>query len=291
MRLGLLAPAFVGMLGVAGCATSPIPTAPVAAAVAPAAGEAPAGMQYLYGSGEAAAASRQAWNALVAYAGERVRQRPRDGVVLAKGATLAAPAFEPCGAKPYAAVFDVDETVLLNRGFEYDAATGQPYSDARWQAYEVTGVTTTVATPGAKEGLDALRRLGVTVVFNTNRAADHLDATVAALTRAGLGPAVHGETLFLKGDDATGSRKDARRERIADRYCVIAMGGDQLGDFTDLFNGSGAVALRRDATGTAALARLWGRGWFVLPNPVYGTALKGTLDEIFPADARWAPEP
>jgi len=32
---------------------------------------------------------------------------------------------------------------------------------------------------------------------------------------------------------------------------------------------------------------LWGKGWFVLPNPLYGTALKGGVDEVFPADKRW----
>ncbi|SEM45980.1 5'-nucleotidase, lipoprotein e(P4) family [Sphingomonas gellani] len=251
----------------------------------------PAGMQYLYGSGEAAAISIQAWNALTGYVEERVRQRPVSGVVLEEDATLAAPRFASCDRKPYAAVFDVDETVLLNRGFEYDAASGRPYEDARWRAYEITGGTTTVAVPGAKAGIDALRRLGVTVIFNSNRAAANVEATRVAIERAGLGPAVHGETLFLKGDDNTGSLKDARRWRIADRYCVIAMGGDQLGDFSDLFNAPATPAARRSAAEAPAVAGLWGRGWFVLPNPVYGTALKGTLDDIFPADARWAPEP
>jgi hypothetical protein len=32
---------------------------------------------------------------------------------------------------------------------------------------------------------------------------------------------------------------------------------------------------------------LWGHGWFVLPNPVYGTALKGDIDDVFPKDRRW----
>ena len=36
-----------------------------------------------------------------------------------------------------------------------------------------------------------------------------------------------------------------------------------------------------------AVARLWGAGWFVLPNPVYGSALKGGFDDLFPADRRW----
>ena len=32
---------------------------------------------------------------------------------------------------------------------------------------------------------------------------------------------------------------------------------------------------------------LWGRGWFMLPNPVYGTGLGAGWDESFPPDRRW----
>ena len=67
------------------------------------------------------------------------------------------------------------------------------------------------------------------------------------------------------------------------------MVGDQLGDFTDLFNAADTpVAVRRNSVGGTLLAPLWGAGWFMLPNPVYGAGLKGGLDEIFPPDARWA---
>lgn len=281
------------MLGasLSGCIVAPVGVAPASVAAPVRIGGVPAGMQYLYGSGEAAAISQQAWTAPTGYTASQVRARPAASVVLDEGATLSAPRYVPCGAKPLAAVFDVDETVLLNRGFEYDAATGEPYSDARWRAYEITGGTTTIAVPGAREALTALRRMGVTVIFNSNRAADNAAATTAAIERAGLGPAVHLQTLFLKGDDTTGSLKDARRRRIAARYCVIAMGGDQLGDFSDLLNDPATPSARRATTMAAPLAAKWGAGWFVLPNPVYGTALKGGLDDIFPNDARWAPEP
>jgi len=248
----------------------------------------PAGMQYLYGSGEAAAGSQQVWRGLVGYVTQQLRARPREGVVLAEGATLAAPRFEPCGGRPPAVVFDVDETVALNLGFERDAAGGRPYESARWRAYEITGGTTARAVPGAAEAVRQLRAMGVTAVFNSNRR--EAAPTAAMLDRLGLGPARLGETLFL-ADAATGSAKDGRRATIAARYCVVAMGGDQLGDFSDLFNAGQTPAERRAQAQAPAIARLWGAGWFVLPNPVYGTALKGRLDEVFPADSAWAPEP
>jgi 5'-nucleotidase (lipoprotein e(P4) family) len=246
----------------------------------------PPGMQYTYGSGEGSAISMQAWRALTAYVAERVKQRPADSVILASGASLDAPAYVPCGSKKYAAVFDVDETVLLNLGFEYDSATGTPYSDARWDEWERTGARQVGPVPGAREALDALRAMNVTVVFNTNRLAANAAANQATIEGAGLGPARHGDTLYLKGDDKLGSNKDGRRAMIAERFCVIAMGGDQLGDFSNLF-AIASVRDRRDSTLKPAVAPLWGAGWFVLPNPVYGTGLKGTVDEVFPDEVHW----
>ena len=70
---------------------------------------------------------------------------------------------------------------------------------------------------------------------------------------------------------------------------ALSMGGDQLGDFSDLFNAGQAAPPRRAATMTLPIAGMWGNGWFVMPNPVYGSGLKGGFDEIFPMDKRWAP--
>ena len=287
MRGALLTAA---LLALSACAAAPAQRpAPRVAAVQPAG--VPPGMQYLYGSGEGAAISVQAWRGLASYVAARVRARPVDSVVLDAGSTLAAPRFVSCGNKPLAAVFDVDETVLLNLGFEHNEALNpQPYDERRWQAWERTGAARVLPVPGAVEALGVLRALGVAVIFNTNRSAANAADTEAALNGAGLGPARHGETLFLAGDDANGSRKDGRRAVIAGRFCVVAMAGDQLGDFSDLFNAGLAPASRRATTLAPPISARWGAGWFVLPNPVYGTALKGGVDDIFPADRRWTPE-
>ncbi|MDQ0837938.1 5'-nucleotidase (lipoprotein e(P4) family) [Sphingomonas faeni] len=282
-------PAFAGALVLQGCVSVSAPTSIASSpsiATPVTVDGVPAGMQYLYASGEAAAVSIQAWNALVGYVGA---QRTPTSVVLAQGTTLAAPAFTTCGTKPKAAIFDVDETVLLNLGFEYDASSGQPWSDPRWQDWERTGVKQVAPVPGALAALTALRAMGVTVIFNSNRSAANAAQTQAAIEAAGLGPARHGNTLFLAGDDAMGSKKDGRRATIAAKYCVVAMGGDQLGDFSDLFNAGQTPATRRATVQSPAIAAKWGAGWFVLPNPVYGTALKGNRDEVFPPAVRWAP--
>jgi len=281
--------ALMAVTALVGCAARMPAPAPAAAPspVAAAPATPPAGMQYLYGSGEGAAISQQAFAGLVDYVRAQVRSRPAQSVVLAHGSDLANRQFVPCGDKPFAAVFDVDETLLLNLGFEYhDARHSGPYDPSAWERFERTGAASVAAVPGAVAMVDALRGMGVNVIFNTNRAAANAQPTAEALRLAGLGTAVHGETLFLKGDDASGSGKDGRRETIAARYCVIAMGGDQLGDFSDLFMAERSVPARRALAGETA-APMWGRGWFLLPNPVYGAALRGDFDDVFPVDKRW----
>lgn len=251
----------------------------------------PAAMQYLYGSGEAAAGSRQAYGALARYLTDFGYRKPDSlrQLVMSDGASLTAPYFEPCAKKPPAIVLDIDETALLNLGYEADeAARGLNYDDARWRRWEAGGASAVVAVPGAREVVAQARKAGVAVIFNSNRTAGNAAATETALNSAGLGPAKHGETLWLKGDDGGGSGKDDRRWAIATGYCVIALVGDQLGDFSDLFNDAALTpAQRRAAADAPGIAELWGNGWFVLPNPVYGTALKGGLDDVFPADKRW----
>jgi 5'-nucleotidase (lipoprotein e(P4) family) len=252
----------------------------------------PPGMQYLYGSGEGAAASIQAYAALTTYLKDRVaaaRKEVLRQAVLSDGASLNQPHFDPCGKKPLAALFDIDETALLNLGYEGDEARrGLAYDEQRWLRWERTGADKVVAVPGAHVAIKAARALGIVVIFNSNRAAENAAQTAAALEGAGLGPVKHGTTLWLKGDDGGGANKDDRRWAIASGYCVVALVGDQLGDFSDLFNDPTLTpATRRALAASPQLASMWGNGWFVLPNPVYGTALKGGIDDIFPYDMHW----
>jgi len=248
------------------------------------------GIQYLYGSAEAAALTRQTWRILADFVDEQVAAGTHRGVVLAPDSTLTNPHFLPCGDKPPAIVLDVDETSILNLGAEYDdlIANRRTFDGDMWDRWEKTGAAYVAPTPGAKEALDRLRDHGVTVVFNSNRSAVNAGGAEAALNAAGLGPAKHGETLFLSGDDTNGSFKDGRRRTIAAKYCVLAMAGDQLGDFSDLFaTEPNGVAARRASVAYSAIADLWGNGWFVMPNPVYGSGLQGGPDDIFPKDKQW----
>ncbi len=286
-------------VALAGCAT--VDTAPVARPAAVGDEQpAPDTMRWLYGSGEAAAASIQTWRQIADYTIMVSRQRKMPhavpmGLPEGKHGGVGAPSCMKADGttKPFAAVFDVDETVLLNTGYEYwQALTGQPFSADEWRQWENNGAGIAQPVPGAVTGLRRLREAGITVVYNTNRDAGSVAGTIAAIEAAGIGPAVHGDTLFLRGDDEMGSRKDGRRAAIAEKYCVIAMGGDNLGDFADILNADeSAIAARRTMVARGEYAQLWGNGWFLVPNPVYGAWQKGNLGEVFPPEAQWKPSP
>nr|WP_286207726.1 HAD family acid phosphatase [Hephaestia sp. MAHUQ-44] len=224
---------------------------------------------------------------MIARASDRSIGHEVKSVVLAPGATFEEPKFADCGEKPLAVVFDVDETAVLNLGFEADQAKrGGEYDQQRWLRWEQTGQAQVAPVPGVLDAVAIARQAGVTVIFNSNRSVDNAAATAAMLKQAGFGDVAYGDTLWLASAGEHG--KDRRRWAISQQYCVIAQVGDQLGDFTDLFNATTPdVADRRASVSAKNVEWLWGLGWFLLPNPVYGSALKGSFNEVFPNHKQW----
>ncbi|WP_240504346.1 HAD family acid phosphatase [Tsuneonella mangrovi] len=247
-------------------------------------------MQWLYGSAEGAAESIQVYHAMVDYVRSAVADRPHDSVVLASDPGDGPAQFVPCGDKPFAAILDVDETAILNLGYEALLAEGRA-NRQNLIAYQTSGTDKAAPVPGALYAVKAMRQMGVKVIYSTNRDGIAAAGTAQTLDKLGFGPAVHGDTLFLRGDASSNPEKDGRRETLSQRYCVVAMAGDQMGDFADLFNAKGLnIKTRRSMAAHGWAAKMWGNGWFLLPNPTYGPGLRGTMDEVFPPDKRWTPE-
>lgn len=252
----------------------------------------PTGQQWLYGSAEGAIASAQVYQSMAQYVRAKAMNRAvKTQVILADGSTPDAPRFDSCGPKPLAAVFDADETLVWNVGsMRYMAEQGKDFDPAIWNEWEKSGAGKALPMPGAIEALKVMREAGVTIIANTNRTAANAKGTEDTLRAAGLGEFKHGETLYLMGDDATGSSKDGRRATIAAKYCVIALAGDQLGDFAQAFNAKGiSVADRKKLATNPAIAGLWNNGWFLFSNPVYGPSIRGGFDEVFTPDTKWEP--
>ncbi|MEL1251576.1 HAD family acid phosphatase [Aurantiacibacter gilvus] len=232
------------------------------------------GLQFLYGSGEAAAVSLGTYRSLETHALAMAADRPEFSVIVTPEATLDAPSYVPCGDKPLAVVFDVDETVTLNTGLGYNQFTGGNSSLAAEHPVR--------AAPGAVEAIRRLEQAGITAIYNTNRTVDMAELVAGFLVSIGLDRPVMGENYFLNGMDELGGNKDGRRWTIAEDWCVVAMAGDQLGDFAQILNTVEPVPARRAAAMTGPYAGNWGNGWFLLPNTAYGRALEGDVGDIFP---------
>jgi len=288
--------AFVALL--AACQTAPVETpvvtSPIEVSQTEETIETPVpipGQQWLYGSAEASVSMRQTWASIAGFVETAAAAIPSHSVVLAPGSAPEQPSFLACEGKPLAAVFDADETLIWNLGsMGYFTRSGIGFSPEIWDEWEKTGAGKAMPIPGALAGLERIRAAGVTVIVNTNRDAVNAGGTEDTLRAAGIGDFTHGTTLFLRGDAPDGSGKDGRRAMISDNYCVIALVGDQLGDIADPFNDKTlSIADRRTLTDSPAVANLWGNGWFILPNPVYGPSIRGGFDDVFPPATQWEP--
>ncbi len=261
---------------------------------------APEGKRWQYGSGEAAGATIQAWRALADYALARAAEAPEESVIMglpddAGGITTGS---VPCTAadgrrKPPAIIADADDTAIQNQGFAYWQAMNNGAYDANvWADYMATGAPQVTPVPGAVTGIKRLREGGITVIFNSNRDNIYASGTIAMIEAAGLGTVEHGRDLFLRDDDDMGNRKDGRRAHVAEKYCVLALAGDNMGDFADIFNFSALPVLeRRKLAARGDLAQLWGNGWFMMANASYGAWNKGTVHDVFAPETRWQPSP
>lgn len=277
---------------------------PVVATPAAPAGQEQA-MLWTYGSAEYRALVAGVYQTLLDHVSHKLEflktsTGPMDSVVAATPTDPQAIAWRPCTqatrGKP-AVVFDVDETLVWNLGVEAYALQHPASSLGKlFTQWEQTGADKLIAIPGAKTTLDKLRAMGVSVIFNTNRSKAYGAQALAGLQTLGLaGPAVLGETLLLRGDVDGKDGKDGRRQFIADHYCVLAMVGDQMGDFSDAIDTDASGARRapaeREKVVLQSFASLWGQGWFPIPNPVYGRWLQQglTVDGLVPPEKRWAP--
>ncbi len=185
---------------------------------------------------------------------------------------------------PPAVVLDLDETVLDNSVYQArllrDRANFDPVTWGEWvKAGEAEAI------PGAREFIAAARRLGHTVFYISNRdcsapapTADDKcpakTATMRNLVALGIDPAPDPDRMLLRGERPEWSAKTARRAFVAANYRIVAMVGDDIGDF---------VEPRVYIGDRARLEPRFGSSWFLLPNPIYGswTTPFGSLEQKY----------
>ncbi len=166
-----------------------------------------------------------------------------------------------------AVVLDVDETVLDNSAYQARLIqTNESFSPETWKAWVEEEAATPV--PGALAFTRAADSLGVAVVYLTNRRADEEAATRANLEALGFPVSADFDAVLTRGEtpDDAGSDKGVRLHAVARQFRVLALLGDNLGDFLP----DTADTVEERAASAAPYERWWGRRWFMLPNPQYG---------------------
>lgn len=183
--------------------------------------------------------------------------------------------------KKTAVILDLDETVLDNSSFNAGQArtSFKPLSTAfgpAWGNWVANGKPGLV--PGAKEFILAALAQGTHVAYVTNRECSltaATDPTVAVVRGLGLLPheAKAGLNKILYCNDGSGA-KTKRREAVAAEYRILMLVGDDIGDMIAIPREMATPAQRIEFL-TPYMDR-FGKSWFQLPNPVYGSWERAT---------------
>ncbi|HEX7829832.1 MAG TPA: HAD family acid phosphatase [Thermoanaerobaculia bacterium] len=171
-------------------------------------------------------------------------------------------------AQPPAIILDLDETSIDNVEYEVRAIrAGKTYDETLWKQWVDEGAAKSV--PGAAEFLAYAKSRGVTPFYITNRDfPEEEPGTRANLERLGYPLDPNVDTLLTRGKGTfKGSDKTERRAFVASTYRVLLLLGDDLNDFANARDKSGAERTQL----VNARADWWGVRWFIVPNPMYGS--------------------
>lgn len=171
--------------------------------------------------------------------------------------------------RPRAIIVDIDETVLDNSPAQAaDIKNHRSFNLPTW--YEWSKMQSAKAIPGAVEFLNYATSKGVKVFYISNRDEVQKQDTMANLRKVGFRD-VSAENVLMRQKDAAGnsiSAKMPRRELVSQRYRVVLLVGDNLDDFSDVFERK-SVADR--FAEVEKIKTEWGKRWIVIPNAMYGT--------------------
>ena len=169
--------------------------------------------------------------------------------------------------KPPAVVLDVDETVLDNSEYQaWIVENDEHYGSKTWATFVATETSDPI--PGSLDFISYAASKGVTVFYVSNRKGPEEAPTRANLAKLGYPIDDKEDTVLMRGEkEEWTSDKGSRRAAIAERYRIVLLIGDNLGDFVDNVE----VAEDQRLKLYEANAARWGRDWIMLANPSYGS--------------------
>lgn len=165
-------------------------------------------------------------------------------------------------SKPRAIVTDIDETFLDNSPYAvYRALQGKDYDSPTWQEWTAKGIADTLS--GALGFFNYAASKNVEVFYITNRKEAEKTGTMQNLQHYRF-PFADDKHLIMRRDV---SSKESRRQMVATNYDIILLLGDNLADFSALFD---SKTTEQRAAHVQQLALEFGKRFIVLPNANYG---------------------
>ncbi len=170
--------------------------------------------------------------------------------------------LQQSAAKPRAVVTDIDETLLDNSAYAvHQGLQGKDYDMGTWTTWTALGQADTLS--GALTFFNYAASKNVEVFYITNREEKERAGTLKNLQKFGF-PYADEKHLILK---QTTSSKEARRQQVSSTHDIILLLGDNLADFSMLFDKKTEQERLQNVQQSAAL---FGKKFIVLPNANYG---------------------
>ena len=170
--------------------------------------------------------------------------------------------YKPLTNKPKAIITDIDETLLDNSPYEaQQLLQGKDYEPSSWNEWTSKGMADTM--PGSVSFLKYAASKGVSIFYITNRDEKERAGTLKNLKLFNMPNA---DSIHIMHRQNISS-KEARRLRVNTTHEIVMMLGDNLSDFSSLFDKKPANERLRNTNFSASD---FGSRFIVLPNPVYG---------------------
>jgi 5'-nucleotidase (lipoprotein e(P4) family) len=174
-----------------------------------------------------------------------------------------------------AIITDIDETFLDNSPYAlHQAFRGKDHESAAWAEWTAKGIADTLT--GALNFFRYAASKNIEIFYITNRDEQDRAGTLNNLLRFQF-PFADNHHLVVRGSN---SGKEDRRKQVAATHTIILLLGDNLSDFSSLFDKK--TEAERDHNVQTHAAE-FGNRFIVLPNANYG----GWEDAIYENSRNW----
>lgn len=179
---------------------------------------------------------------------------------------------------PPAVIFDIDETVLDNSLYQAQLALDDSeFQLSSWDQWIQMQSAKDIS--GAVAYIHYIQNKGIEVLFITNRECHKRvnsllpcpqeSDTIENLKTLGISGITENNILLKNEFMDWGSEKKSRRKYISEKYRIIMLFGDDLGDFIPDVKKDITPKKRKE------IAKIykanWGTKWFIISNPMYGS--------------------